>query len=372
MNPATRFCLLAGLLSWSCASHAECPAYSDQRLTTISQSLAQLVDAVNASAGLVREVSLPAPPGLHELLADESETTLEAMCDLLTRYPSLESMLETSAAELRDNGVLDWLAQVSTPGDSTEATSFPCLTTGQFTGIRTATLALETSVAVANGFCKSALCSPAGACVAACTIAGAIEYSLPVFRWGMFSDLQFCMSNHTTEMDDWCDDALGCGNSRGVGTPTLAAIQQDVELNLLPALNTSTEQVAVQQVLESTSLDFLERLDFSYQQTSSVFSELQGISIRQQAFRQRLERLEIEASLADGLEQVDLMLPGQFGGRLLTVREVVSAAINDYQRTGLETGQALDFFRQGDVLFNGGKYDGAFDAYRNAYLEMTP
>ena len=84
-------------------------------------------------------------------------------------------------------------------------------------------------------------------------------------------------------------------------------------------------------------------------------------------------RLRIEELLAEpgGGPVGSLRRTAEEGGELEVVREVVAVAIQRTLDAGEDVGEALFYFRRGDLLLNGGETLPAYNNYRDAYLEAA-
>lgn len=107
---------------------------------------------------------------------------------------------------------------------------------------------------------------------------------------------------------------------------------------------------------------------------ADIKAKLDALSAQLAGFQDQVLQIEIEKALADSNDNRPVSyfyLPAANGGLLELVRMTVEKAIQNNQAAGLNVGNSMNFFGQGDQNFAAGKYKDAYDDYGKAYRELT-
>lgn len=373
-----RILILAPLLALalSTSARADCPGVAEDRLVDILGSLALIGEQVDASLEQPIQAFSDNVAQLRRAALERDEEALAAACTLMARYPSLELALDDVAQRLADPKMVEWLAQSQAVKGATRdpALTLNCLTTGEFTGLRTSIFTLRIALLALQGVCDGLQCYPTRVCQPFCFIARPVlGVIIPIFESGLAVDALNCSTRHAKEMELWCEDSLGaCASGRGQQS-TLADTELLLRSAVLPQLQTVSDGVASTDTLQSARDLLADRFERTEQQIAELGQIVAADIAGQSDFSDQTQRLDIEVQLAGSQTgvPVQFLLPESVGGRLEEVRETVADAIVRTTAAGLDVGDALIFLRQGDAALNKQQYQQAFDAYRLAYQETT-
>lgn len=353
------------------AEAESCPDFADQRLISLVDSMALVAEQIDAASLKRTEALARQAQTLRALASDRDPGVLEAACEVLTAFPSMENALAESAQLLADRAVQGWLGDVYATSTD-RASRRRCLKGSEYQSIRGVVTVLRSLDAALQSFCDSMSCLT-GIC-RICLISGVTAgIVIPPLEAGLAVDGLFCSTQHADDMKAYCNFPNGsCPDTRN-SVETLGEIEQLLTGPVISTLQSVDASVATRESLGNTRALLDERFDRTGKQLSSLETRIADDAQRRESFQADLVTLDIEASLSVPVDSVaiDLQLPAAFGGRLETVREVVADAIVASTRAGIETGAALALLRQGDGLLNEGDYAPAFNAYRSAYQELV-
>ena len=357
-----RSALVALMLLIALPARAQtCAHHGDQQLFDFLEQLSSLVDETHRLAGK----PIPARTAWHEQLARRDPELADLACRALADYPSLSPLLANALVEARRPALQSAMVRRS------EGLGV-CLGKSEWIGTRTVLAALEITNLVLGGFCQRSSCVPAG-CYAPCAAASFVNAAMAIPEAVLATDAYTCLADHINDMNDWADGRLGVRLKAGADA-TLSELDAGLSGQLVPLIESTRSGLGTSSAFEDVEGQLADGLTEVSGRIGSLQAEVVSAEARRNLFRDRVDRLQVEETLAGTAKNlpVAFALPASAGGRLEAVREVVADAINGSAQAGLPQGNALTRFREGDGHYNAGRYREASLAYRQAYREMSP
>lgn len=349
--------LVSASTSWA----QSCPEHPDQAVSQLTADLLLLVDQVSM---LEQPSGVPSRNPFREQLLANDSALREASCQMLTDYPSSGALLSEAVAGMRMAG--PWTGLGAQPDGN-----FGCLSRQQQNALAVSLLAGRVLNNTVGILCDTTSCVPR-ACTGFCALEAVTEALLYPIEASLQVDGFSCASEHYRQMSAWAVQSMGVSLKAG-GALTLSELDRQSRVVLQPLVDSISMTVAKTATLQSEGAAVVAQIEAGNDRAREVADSVDVLSEQQNGFAETLERMEFERLLlpSDETPLLVLRLPGQFGGKLERVREIVADAINGSRDVGLPVADALTQLRAGDALFNSGSYDRAFESYRAAYLELV-